>query len=580
MASSAAERKRSFPFDAAARIAPATIVLSVLLGAGGLVLLYAGRHLTFFYDEWAFVLDRRGGSVGTYLDPHNGHLVLFPVVVYKLLFAIFGLRHYTPYRLVTVVLHLIACAELYVLARRRIGPWLALAPTTLLLCLGSAWQVLLWPFQISYLGSVVGGLGALLVLETGSTRRRDVATAALLTLAVGSSGLGLAFVVGCGALILMRRDPWRRLWVVIVPAVLFGIWYLGWATGEHTTSDAILAAPQYVANAAAGASAGLAGLDQSWGPPLALLILAILVLASVRRPGGIPTPMVVAIAAAALTFWTLAAVTRADSPDPTASRYLYARRCLHPDRAQRCRDPRRPAHGRHHGAHPARAGSRRIEHRSASPRRARVEIQRCSGPSGLGCRGGRGPGRRSRLHPGSRERTRCHGRAIPRRGPRPWVARAQDRRAAASADRRDGGDRHGACCRRANRRRSIGRPELHGPDRCDAGRRRDDATRSASTGGHRERFGDDLASPLCRGLPDGTLGNAPPAIERCDRVPLRSCTSGPVARSGLRGQRGPTLRRLSSRVVRDGAAHPPPYAARRVSTAYGPIRARTVKSSS
>ncbi len=324
MVSSAAERRRSFPFDAAAGIAPATIVLSVMLAVGALVLLYAGRHLTFFYDEWAFVLQRRGGGLGSYLDPHNDHLVLFPVLVYKVLFALFGLRHYTPYRFVTVALHVVACAELYILVRRRVGPWLALAPTVLLLFLGSAWQVLLWPFQMSYLGSVVGGLGALLVLEAGSTRRRDVAGAALLTLAIGSSGLGLPFVAGCAALILMKRDPWQRLWVVAVPVVLFGVWYLGWATGEHATSEAILSAPQYVASAAAGASAGLAGLDQSWGPPLAVAIVALLALASRRRSGGVPTPMLVAVVAAALTFWTLAAVTRADAPDPTASRYVYA----------------------------------------------------------------------------------------------------------------------------------------------------------------------------------------------------------------------------------------------------------------
>lgn len=324
MVSAAAEPRRSIPLATTTRIAPATIVLGVLLAAGALLILVAGRHLTFFYDEWGFILQRRGGGLGTFLDPHNGHLVLFPVLVYKVLFGIVGLRHYTPYRLVAVALHVVACAELYVLARRRIGPWLALAPATSLLFLGSAWQVLLWPFQISYLGSVVGGLGALLALEAQATRRRDAAATALLLLAVGSSGLGLAFVAGCAALILMRRDPWRRLWVVIVPIAMFGIWYVGWGTSEQTTSDALLSAPQYVADAAAGAAAGLAGLEPSWGPALAVLVVAGLAFASYRRAGGAPTPMLVAVLVAALAFWTLAALRRADSPDPTASRYVYA----------------------------------------------------------------------------------------------------------------------------------------------------------------------------------------------------------------------------------------------------------------
>src|SRR5205085_4124271 len=126
----------------------------------GVLLLYAGRHLTFFYDEWDFVFQRRGGGLNTFLDPHNGHLVVFPVIVSKLLFAISGLRHYVLFQLVAVVLHLLSCGLLYVLLRRRLGAWFALVPVSLLLFMGTAWQVLLWPFQISFLTSVAGGLGA------------------------------------------------------------------------------------------------------------------------------------------------------------------------------------------------------------------------------------------------------------------------------------------------------------------------------------------------------------------------------------------------------------------------------------
>src|SRR5947209_7490024 len=117
------------------RIEPATAALASLMLASALLLLYAGRHLTFFYDEWSFILTRRGGGLHTYLDPHNGHPVLFPVIVYKLLFELVGLRHYAPYRVVGVALHLLCAALLYVLARRRIGPWAALVPSAMLLLL-------------------------------------------------------------------------------------------------------------------------------------------------------------------------------------------------------------------------------------------------------------------------------------------------------------------------------------------------------------------------------------------------------------------------------------------------------------
>ena len=322
MSSAEATHRGTIRLPARAARAPATVVLGLLLGLGAIFLLLAGRHLTFFYDEWSFIISRRGGSLDAYLSPHNGHLVLFPVIVYKLLFAIVGLRHYLPYQIVGVALHVLCCGLLYVLARRRVGPWVALAPTTLLLLLGSAWQDLLWPFQIGYFASIAGGLGALLALDDPE-RPRNGLVAALLTWAVVSSGVGLAFVVACGALVIARRDPWIRLWPMVVPIVIFGIWYVGWSTGESTSSDALLAAPQYVATAAASATAGIAGLDQSWGAPLVIGLLLAVAIRWQRRAEGGPTPMLLAAGAGMLTFWVLAAITRAELAEPTASRYVY-----------------------------------------------------------------------------------------------------------------------------------------------------------------------------------------------------------------------------------------------------------------
>jgi hypothetical protein len=306
------------------RVAPEHGALALLLLAAGLLLLLAGRHLTFFYDEWDFIVGRRGGSIDTYLDPHNGHLSLFPVAVYKLLFVTVGLRHYWPYRVVEIALHLLCGGLLYMLARRRIGPWLALIPTALLLFMGSAFQDLLWPFQIGYLGSIAGGLGALALLELPGSRRNDPWSCALLIWSVASSGVGIAFLFAAAVLLLARRAPWPRLWIVAVPAVLFLAWYVGWGTSEHVTSNAVLGAPQYVADAAAGAAAGLAGLDDgTWGAPLLVALLALLTLAWRVHRGGPPTPMLLAATGGALAFWALTAITRSEGFEPAASRYLY-----------------------------------------------------------------------------------------------------------------------------------------------------------------------------------------------------------------------------------------------------------------
>ena len=118
----------------------AALVLAGLMAVCAAGLLYAGRALTFYYDEWDFVQGRRGWTVDTFLQPHNEHLSLVPVAIFKLLFVTAGLDHYWVYRAVNVGFHLICVALLYVLARRRLGPWLALAAAVPILFLGSAWR--------------------------------------------------------------------------------------------------------------------------------------------------------------------------------------------------------------------------------------------------------------------------------------------------------------------------------------------------------------------------------------------------------------------------------------------------------
>lgn len=328
MAEVVLERPQAEGTSAVRRRAPRrptpTAALAVLMLVAAVLLMYVGRHLTFFYDEWNYIINRRVGTIDSFLDPHNGHLSLFPVLVYKALFATVGLRSYFTYRLITVLLHLLCAGLLYVIARRRLGPWGALVPTGLLLFLGTAWQDLLWPFQIGYFGSVAGGLGALAVLDADPRPRRVWPGAALLIWSIVSSGVGIPFLVAAAALMLMRRAPWRQFWVIALPVVVYLAWYAGWGGGDQTSRSAILGAPEYIANAAAGTVAGLVGLDPTaWGAALAVALIAALALAWQRRGGGPPTAMLVAALLGALVFWGLTAIVRAGPAEPAASRYLY-----------------------------------------------------------------------------------------------------------------------------------------------------------------------------------------------------------------------------------------------------------------
>ncbi len=71
--------------------------LFVLAAAvAGVVLLALGQGLTFFADEWA-VIEGRSLDVGSFLRPFNEHWLGTTIVVYRLMFGIFGLGSYVPY---------------------------------------------------------------------------------------------------------------------------------------------------------------------------------------------------------------------------------------------------------------------------------------------------------------------------------------------------------------------------------------------------------------------------------------------------------------------------------------------------
>src|SRR4051794_4051298 len=193
--------------------------------AAFVVLLYLGRGLTFFGDEWTFITGRQALTLSNLLEPHNEHWTLFPILAYKALFSVVGLHSYLPYLVVLLALHLTAAGGLFVLLRRTAGPIVAVGGATIFLFLGSAYQDLFWAFQIGFVGSVASGLWAIVIVERSIEGRRFVAIAVLLFVSVASSGLGLFFLVAVSALGLF--DPLRRraLWPVAIVTLVYLAWF-------------------------------------------------------------------------------------------------------------------------------------------------------------------------------------------------------------------------------------------------------------------------------------------------------------------------------------------------------------------
>ena len=319
--------RRGWLIRARARAAVLALAGACLLSAASIVLL--GSRLTFFNDEWYVLLLRPGLSAGTLLEPHNGHLSAAPILIYKGLVAGFGLDDQIPFRITLAAVVTALGALVFAFVRERAGDLLALLAAALVIFLGPAWQDLLWSFQIGLVGSLAAGVATLLALER-QTRRGDLLACLLLVVGIAFSNLGVAFIVAAAVAVLIR-DRRSGLWVPALPALLFVLWLVAYGHSAQVgfSWENVARTPAYVLDAIAaglasmtGLSAGAGGDPQpyAYGRPL----LALLVIGTVLwiGRGARPSRRVLPIAAAALTFWVLLAVSFIPNwREPETSRY-------------------------------------------------------------------------------------------------------------------------------------------------------------------------------------------------------------------------------------------------------------------
>jgi len=214
---------------------PAGFLFAVAAALAAAVLLWLGRGLTFFADEWAFIESRQIDSLDSLLRPHNEHWSTIPILLYRTLFAIVGLRSYLPYLALVILIHIAVAAGIFVLLRRAHGPWPALGGGLLVLLLGAGFENIFWAFQIGFVGSTAAGVWALVVLDGPASRRRMPAVALLLTLGVATSGMGLLFLLLVGVELGLDGARRRALLWLAVPALSYATWYLAYGrTGVDT----------------------------------------------------------------------------------------------------------------------------------------------------------------------------------------------------------------------------------------------------------------------------------------------------------------------------------------------------------
>ncbi len=307
---------------------PWVFVFAALVAASAALLLHYRLRLGFVFDDWSFIIGRETGGVGDYLNPHNEHISVIPVAMFKLSLAVFGMGTAVPLQIFSLSVFLVSVVALFLYLRPLIGDPLSVAGCAVILFFGISYDDLLWIFQTGFSLSIAGGIGALLMLRR-EDRTGDMWACLFLTIAVMSSSMGIPLMIGVTVdLITRRRRLVRRAFVVAVPACIYLLWWLGW--GHTASSDVswgnVVASPRYVYNAFRTALSGLTGTFEYSGTWLTHLVAGAVLTSTaaylfVKRK--VPRSFLVA-GAIGLSYWGLAALNAAPVlREYDAPRYQY-----------------------------------------------------------------------------------------------------------------------------------------------------------------------------------------------------------------------------------------------------------------
>jgi hypothetical protein len=285
------------------------------------LLLYLGRHLWFFYDEWDIV----GNHQLPLLQPHNEHWSTLPYLAYAGLYRLFGLRTYLPYLGVVLLLHAAAAHQLWLLMRRAgVGDWLATAATTVFLVMGAGAENLVWAWQMGFVGSLCFGLLAVnLAVERRAGNLRLLGVWLALVASLMCSDIGLALVAATGIATFLSRGLRAALAALALPALVFAAWYVRYGKAPVGASYARpdpVGVARFAWIALTGALDQGAGLKHLGG--LVLLLIAAWSLVLVRNRQA---PAALGTFVAAFLLMTLIGASRLQFGLVTAlsPRYLY-----------------------------------------------------------------------------------------------------------------------------------------------------------------------------------------------------------------------------------------------------------------
>jgi hypothetical protein len=294
-----------------------------------MAILYMTRREWFWFDEWEFLTRGFNGHPLLLFVPHAEHWSTIPILIYRGLFNVFGVRSYQPYIAVLLLAH-VAVAHLLWRLMRRSGadPWVATSLSALFLVLGAAYENIVWAFQIGFDGSFAFGLAAVLVVERdrNGTRGGTILSWVLLVAALMCSGVGVSLVAVAALTALFVRGLRAAVTIMSVPTAVFLVWFIVYGRqaigGQVASLETVLQLPEFVRLGIASALDGLAGFA-GVGTVAAIVVAAWLIW---RRHETAMHPVAFAGAIGAVIYYLVAGAGRAalNVGEAAAPRHVYA----------------------------------------------------------------------------------------------------------------------------------------------------------------------------------------------------------------------------------------------------------------
>ncbi len=257
-----------------------------------------GRGAWFTGDDWDYLATRSIGDVGDLVRPHYQHWTTLPIVAYRLIWSVVGLRGYVPYQLLAIVAHLTVAALLRAVMRRAgIGAWVSTAAATLFVFFGSGAENILVAFQITFVGALAFGLIHLLLADhDGPFDRRDWLGLLAGFAALLCSGVAIPMVVVVGSTVMLRRGRRIALSHTAPLAAAYVLWSLMSPEGQPAGIYRSTGAVDVIRFVGIGLRTTFSELGQvaGAGVALTLVLVAGLVLTASQRREHVPAGRVVA----------------------------------------------------------------------------------------------------------------------------------------------------------------------------------------------------------------------------------------------------------------------------------------------